>query len=205
MGKFTGFNGVRQAKVPAPARSHYDPNTGYTIVDVQETDEGPAPGTALKPIPEEYEGHNFPYRGTETHGVDPLYDVPVPADQWEGGSITVNVDHEKQAPQTVVPVRIVNQGPREIKEWRAFRVYAGANPSILVGKFDARESFTIRNLSPDKKIYLGGDLQVSRGQGYPVDPGAVFSIDCDTEVWGISEDGSDIDVAVYVVFTVEVK
>lgn len=184
---------------------HFDPTTGYTIVDVQETDDGPRPGTALKPIVEEYEGHNNPYRGTEDHGVHPLYNVPPPDDSWEGGMAPVNPDRLDEEPEAVQAVRIVNVGAREIKEWRSFRVYATATPTILVGKFDARESFTLKNLSDTVTVYVGGDMQVSRSQGFPVAPGTEFSVDCDTEVWGISDDGSDVDCAVYVVFAVEVK
>lgn len=185
--------------------SHYDPATGYTIVDVQETDEGPAPGTAIKPLMEEYEGRNFPYRGTETHGVDPLYDVQPSPDKWEGGSVTVDMDKLEQEPEKVIPVRVVNEGSREIKEWRSYRVYATSRASILVGKFDARISFTLKNLSQDKTLYVGGDLQVSTGQGYPVPAGGTFTVESDTEVWGIAEDTTDIDVAVYVVYAVKVK
>ncbi len=184
---------------------HFDPATGFTIIDVQETDDGPRPGTAFKPIPEEYAGHNHPYRGTENHGVDPLYDVPPPAEEWEGGSVPVDSDRLEREPEKVSLVRVVSSGPREIKEWRSFRVFATGVPSILVGKFNARESFTLTNLSETVTIYVGGDMQVSRTQGYPVKAGQSFSVDSDTEVWGISDDGTDVDCAVYVVFTVEVK
>lgn len=192
---------VTQASQPM----HYDPTTGFMVVDVQDWDEGPAPGTIIKPIPDPYDSTNNPYRGGENHGVDPIYDIPAPEDQWEGGSVPVNVPDDEEAPETVQAVRIVNKGPKEIKEWRAFRTICGQYPSIVIGKFDNRESFTLKNLSPTVTIYVGGDLQISKTQGFPVKPGESFSVPADTEVYAITDDGTDVEVACWVIFTVQVK
>lgn len=176
----------------------------YAVSDNQEVDEGPAPGWQLKPIPERYAGVNIPYRGTETHGVDPLFVVEPHPDEVEGGMVPIIMPSD-EPPRPVQDVRIVKEGPKEIIEWRAYQGTCGGSANILVGRMDSRISFRLKNLSADKRLIVGGDNNLSRFMGWPVAPDAEFTVDADTEVYGISEDGTDIPYSVVIVYAVQVK
>ncbi len=182
-------------------QGHYDPRTGYTIIDVQETDEGPRPGTAIKPIPETYAGQNFPYRGTETHGVDPIYDVEPPPEQWEGGMVPVSVA-EPEEPQKVIPVRIVEESSEEYDDWATGQADIGVNPTQIVGRNPRRSSLKIRNLSATVVVYVGKDMGGANFfSGWPIDPGDSLDLNSTEAVFGRAVTGTVI-VAILQEFTV---
>lgn len=177
---------IRRPPAPNPTR-HFDPATGYTVIDVQETDEGPAPGTALKPLMEQYEGQNFPYRGVETHGVDPIYDVPVPEDQWEGGTIVVNVDEPNDEEEKVLPVRIVTESAREFETWAVAQANVGSNPSVVAGRNLRRTSIKVKNLDALNVIYIAPNLpSCNVYQAYPLDPNETVNLTGSAEIWAFA-------------------
>lgn len=95
------------------------------------------------PVPEEYEGDNFPYRGTQTHGVEPVH-VPEEMRDWEG---VVPAEYRVVEPEPEpTPVRIVQTGGRELHKWQVRRDYATGVVSRVAGRNDARTTLRVRNL-----------------------------------------------------------
>lgn len=183
--------------------THYEPETGYTVVDVQETDEGPPPGTRLKPIVEEYEGQNFPYRGTETHGVNPLYDAPPSPEAWEGGMVEIDTSRLDEEPEKVIPVRIVAESTEEHESWSTQQYWVGNNPTQLAGRNTRRTALKIKNLSDTVVIYVGPNEMSTRASlGYPVDPGEIFSLTGSDQLWAVSATSDQVLVAVFMEYTV---
>lgn len=194
--------GLRPPEPVTQARSHYDPASGYTIVDVQDTEDGPAPGTAIKPLVEEYEGRNFPYRGSEIHGVDPLFDVPPSPESWEGGMVSVDVDDEAKEPEKVLPVRIVSESTKEFETWSTQQVYVGEYPVQIVGRDTRRTNLKIKNLSATVVLYVAPSEQsAKRTLAYPVDPNESFTLVGSDQLWAVSATSAQVLVAILIEFT----
>lgn len=184
-------------------------NPDFTI---QEDPYDPAvsePQRALVPLEEHYAGYNAPYRGSNTHGVDPSYfGTDVPDDQWEGGVVELAEPSEPEPAPT--PVRIVNEASSEISDWRSGQSSVGLDRVRIVGANPKRTSVKIKNNSTNKAIYVGRNT-VTSYSGYPVAPaGGEFTLNSTEDIWAIAvalEDTTNnpISVAIVEEFTVEVK
>lgn len=152
---------------------------------------------ALRPIPENYQAEVFPYRGIQQHGVSPSRSVEPPEEMLEGGRVKIAPPDHDIAP---VPVRIVQPGTKEYQQWRAFQAYAGPAPSQVVNRKENRKSLTLRNVSTTVVVWLGPDANLTKQTGYPLAPGATFSLDGEAEVWGISDDATVVLLAGFFVF-----
>lgn len=142
------------------------------------------------PVIEEHTGDVFPYRGTETHGVDPV--VPSAAVPGHDGSVAVPT---KPAPpeHEPVPVRIVQNDTDEIRDWapRSIPILPGQKIR-LVGRNKRRSKITIYNFSewhndffdPGNYIlWVGRDANVSQFAGVPLPANGNISISTTEEVW----------------------
>lgn len=153
----------------------------------------------LQPAPDTFEPINFPYRGTEQHGVAPQERPWIPhdptIDDWTEGD-DGPVEYAEIEP---IPVILYQTGPREIKSWRAFQGYAGSSSSILVGQNGNRRRTRIRSLAETDgpTVYIGHTSNTSSLEGYPIDPGQSVEIDTEEEVYSVS-DGIGVNVAVIV-------
>jgi hypothetical protein len=168
------------------------------------------------PAPEHTEGVVFPYRGIENHGVKPEKAPPEYVDdQWPEDDESVS--YEPGATEDdPIPVRIVNQFSKEFQDFRSFTAYV---PSItgqaltqngpIVGRLDPsanqRRIIHIQNQSSSKALFIGSDNTVSAQNGYRIAANTelAFPITTESEVWGTSEDGTQIPVGVLVEFGIE--
>lgn len=160
----------------------------------------------IAPIPEHYAGVNFPYRGIETHGVapDPNIDYSDPETKYDP-----ETDKETYLPEIVehdpIPVRIVNESPRETDVFRVTRFLANGNAQQLIGRLDSRKSLRIKNLDDTNPVYIGPNSTVNAYTGYPISPGAeIVPVNATQEVWVTAGAGDayTVEVAVLYEFTV---
>jgi hypothetical protein len=183
--------------------------------DTGQTDREPE---RVKPVVEKTEGDVFPYRGIENHGVKPHAKVPEYVDQWPDSQ----GDGEHYIPGPTedepIPVRIV-QGDytREYQDFRTFTAYVpntsgqALNQSgLIIGRQDpgsaSRRVVHIQNQSGTRAIFIGSDNGVSALNGYRVAANSEisFPLVTESEIWGASDDGSQVAVGVLVEFTIEV-
>lgn len=172
----------------------------------------------VKPVPDEIDGPNFPYRGYETHGVD---EGPGSADseayyaneQWDDGATEPGylADEKVEEP---VPVRLVAATGRERRDWRATRVPVGDYPQQILGRHDKRTRVVISvhpvladgvtvNADP---IYLGNDAGLRPYTGYRIGAGVTFDqLQSTEDVWAIADPGKTIEVSIITEFGVEIE
>lgn len=180
----------------------------YAADYTNEYDEGAGvPQQPIAPVEERYEGWNAPYRGNVTHGVNPeLFAPDLPDESWEGAEVEIK---EAQPEPIPVPVRIVDESPGFISDWRTGQLSVNLNASVLVGANPNRTSLRLRNLSANKAIYVGRNT-VTYLSGFPIPPASEFTITSTGDVWAVCtalEDttSAPILVAILEEFTVEVK
>lgn len=172
---------------------------------------------AEKPVPEHVKGTVLPYRGMENHGVQ--QEAPIPEyidDTWPEAD---EQPHYAQGPteDEPLPVRIVNSSfGTEFQDFRAFTAYvpsanaqAQNTPCIIVGRIDPQQNekrvVHIQNQHATKSIYIGSDNSVSPLNGYLIKAGQElpYPLTVESEIWGVSEDGTNVPVGVLVEFSVE--
>lgn len=153
-----------------------------------------APPVAVKPLVEHYQGHVFPYRGTETHGVDPNFDIPPSPDEWEGGFVPVETEPvTKDKPMRVTVVR---QGDDEILKLRIMQTQVGANPRLILGQMKERQTTRIKNAGA-VTIWIGANESVNKNvNAYPLAAGVEFVTNATTSIWGVSDDGTEVIVCI---------
>lgn len=141
----------------------------------------PAP---LAPIPEATSEPNFPYRGSETHGVKP---TGSPAD-FSGYEGTVDAFFEiEPEPEHVVPVRIVQgNDARQRRVGRAFQipVIIGGDPVQIIGRNDRRVKLLVRVLPANV-----ADVLLIGGTREEVDPMNGYRITGITVPYEFTHDG----------------
>jgi hypothetical protein len=143
-----------------------------------------------EPVEESYAGENFPYRGIETHGVQPTDDPTNMPDWREDGRIVPIAYVPAGVEVDPVPVRIVNTGSAEVDKWRVSTFYAGVTPVRLIGRDDKRTVLKIKNLTESETVYVSPDSTVSTFSGYPIATGESIELRSTDEVWAVaSADG----------------
>jgi hypothetical protein len=178
------------------------PLDDWEEVDNQDVEDGVRPGSVVKPIPEVYEGHNFPYRGTETHGVSPLYTNEVPPEQQEGGMVPVQF-HADQENKPVYDVRIVQESDKEFETWRTDQItVADANPVQIANRNKRRTSLTIKNLDAALTLYVAPNIMSAKATlAWPIGPGGTFALAVSDRVFAFSPTGAPIAVAIWAEYT----
>lgn len=157
------------------------------------------------PILETYDGSNHPYRGIETHGVEDTFPPTDVMTEWSGGTRPVEYEHEKDEP-TPVPVRIVEQGGREIKSWRVLTDKVPANFGVrrIVGANPHRTSLRLKN-NNNFFLYIGSNESVSSYTGYPMGAFESLDLDIQDEVWVQNPDPAGLaDMVVIEYFSVPI-
>lgn len=155
--------------------------------------------TPLAPIPERAFAPVFAYRGMDTHGVpveaQPWIPRDADAQSWEGQEQVYDPD---VVPIQPIPVIIVEESQREIRAWRATRMYADATPRLIVGRDSRRMRVRIRNLntSPGDSVFIGDSSNVTNISGYPIPAATDLVIDTEEEVYAYAPTGSDIAVLI---------
>lgn len=91
---------------------------------------------------EKYAGQNFPYRGTQAHGVEPTH-APVDVPEWDDEREGILYD-EPIGEADPVPVRIITGYGRELRKWRTSSVLVSNTPVQLAGRADNRTRLRIQ-------------------------------------------------------------
>jgi hypothetical protein len=159
---------------------------------------------AVQPIEEHYAGVNFPYRGTEQHG------VAVPADTKYD---TREFQYEEEEPEKYLPgepepdpilVKVVQDHAREIREFRVVRIPVSQTPVQLVGKNLSRRSLRIRNTDTVNAIYIGPDPSVNLVTGFKIPGNTEPNPFVTTEaVYATTGDSSVVEVSILFEYVVE--
>lgn len=149
------------------------PSNGM-YVNPEHTDNPPERSERM--TPEEYTEHgvNFPYRGTETHGV--AYPDPIP-DELEGSPDKYDLTlpphlAEKPEREKAIPVTVVNNHEVCRIPWMAdqFNLDANAPGLMVVGRQDNREYVVIRNHDAANNLYIGPNPNVNPSTGFLIPP-----------------------------------
>ncbi|QAX92941.1 hypothetical protein SEA_WHEEHEIM_33 [Streptomyces phage WheeHeim] len=172
----------------------------------------------VKPVPDEIEGPNFPYRGANTHGVDQGPGNPdqyYENEQWDDGASATEMgylpDDKIEEP---VPVRIVSATGKERRDWRATRVVVTDQAQMILGRHDKRlrTVITVHPFAADETtantnpIYIGNDAGLRQYTGYRIGAGTTFDTLMSTEdVWAIAPVGTSVEVSVITEFGVEIR
>jgi hypothetical protein len=166
----------------------------------------------VQPVPEHVKGPEFPYRGTETHGVDPNND---PGEYYEGDSWDDTDDTERPLPPIPevdpIPVRIVQHESRERTEFRVQRFSVTDQIQNLLGRHEMRKNLRIRvhafktdgtaNTDP---VYIGADNGLKSYTGFEIAAGTTERDFSSTEdYWAIANAGTTVEISLYYEFGVE--
>jgi hypothetical protein len=159
----------------------------------------------VQPVPEHYEGVNFPYRGTEKHGVE------VPADARYGVLESDYAETEKpdeylepEPEPEPIPVRVVNSTARERLDWRATRFLVKDTAAQILGRHEKRKAVRIRNHDATNPIYIGNDAGMQPYTGYLIPAGTELYPFLSTEdIWAVSDSGTEVEISIMYEFAVE--
>lgn len=167
-----------------------------------QTKQSTEPREHVTPVPDSFAPEFLPYRGTQTHGVAPSQDSHnIPDHRDDARPVPVIPLPEKPEP---VPVVVISDTGRRIRQWRGHSTYATPSVAQIVGAHDKRTKVTIRNLSTDKTAYLGPDVTVSVVNGFPVLPGGAFEIGAESAVYGVCDGASEnVPLSVLVEYQVD--
>jgi hypothetical protein len=172
------------------------------LLNVQRSESKDAPDrpTPITPVVEFYEGDNHAYRGVETHGVPNTVEDTTIEDWDESEEKVIWVD-EESTPDPI-PVVIVHQGKREIKDWIVRRETCNNETKRIAGQNDRRFKMRIKNMDAAKTVYVFPDSNASTFLGWPLGPLEVLPFDAaESDVWAVSGDGTQVEVAIFEEFT----
>jgi hypothetical protein len=182
-----------------PSESPQDPrsrDTQYATADVSAAPEGIP--QYIVPAPDRYGGVNFPYRGQQTHGVEPTDTAVGSPDDWEGGR--VEIAHEAPENEVVpVPVRIVAASAREYRGFQTWQMSVTDQPRMVVGQQMSRSTAAISILG-GAIVYLGPSSSVRPDNGFPI---AVSSLESsfttmgEAPVWAVCAPGDIATIAIH--------
>lgn len=136
-------------------------------------------------------------RGTESHGVEQhgTPDTDLVDYSLEGDPVVYEPVAQMPPAQ---PVFIVTDD-RVLREFRTSHTYASANPTQVVGRFPARTSCRITNLSAvvGDRVWIAHRFNnASKVSGYPLDPGKeLLPFNTEDEVWVLADPASPTVIA----------
>jgi hypothetical protein len=182
-----------------PSESPQDPrgrDTQYATADVSAAPER-IPEYVV-PAPDRYGGVNFPYRGQQTHGVEPTDTAVGSPDDWEGGA--VEIAYETPENEVVpVPVRIVSGAATEYRHFQTYQATVTDQPLMVVGQKLGRTTATVTVVG-GAIVYLGPSSSVRDNNGFPIglanlDP--KFVTLGEAPVWAVCGSGLSATIAVH--------
>lgn len=164
---------------------------------------------AIEPVPERVAGHVFPYRGMETHGVDPNNNWRDP-EEYDGYERGIEVDSEPlpQEPDPI-PVRVVQDGAREIRRTTNFRAFAtgsikgGGASQVVSARFQShtRRSAKVKNMD-STTVYIGTSQEsASVMNGWPLAQNEVYETTGEDAIWALGTGTIESPLAVQVEWT----
>lgn len=152
---------------------------------------------AVQPVPEEYEGVNFPYRGIENHGVEPTKGVDpenyYDHDKWDAGPDDIPSLPAEKEPDPI-PVKIMNASGRERFNFRTAKTaFNTITPQQLMGRNDRRNMVRIRVPgSSATGAVFGPDPGVNELTGYTVAVGSEIEFRTTEAIYVLPQDTSKI-------------
>lgn len=160
----------------------------------------------VTPVPEHYKGVNFPYRGTNKHGVEVpegaeydtrefQYEMPDPDE------ITDEYMEPDDEPEPI-PVRLVQESAREVLKLRTVRRNVTDQRSQIVNRMDSRRNLVIKVDGGVSAIYVG-DADVTTYTGFKLDQGEQITFRSTDDVWAVCADGDDSEISIMYEFAVE--
>jgi hypothetical protein len=162
------------------------PNPFLRLGTPSQSKEAPEHESAETPILEAVVGSNNPYRGSQDHGVMPTAKPSPTPDNT--GSIPALFELEEPPPEPI-PVRIVQQGTREIRRFTTQQVPVGSAPVRVLGRDANRRAATVAVADP-VVVWFGGDFGVSAFSGWGLSNGGQLKIEANDEVWAVSSDAN---------------
>lgn len=155
----------------------------------------------VEPVPETVAGPVFAYRGMETHGVEPGGPYRDPID-YDSRGVVVYEDEEEQPDP--IPVYVVNQGAREIRDWRTIRTYAatqGQSAKLVINddyQSRRRSKVTVKNMDVSP-VYIGHDqTSASPAFGFILGAGEKIDLNAQSQIWAVGTAAYDAPLAVIV-------
>jgi len=168
----------------SPRESAYTTYTNEEVV---------GPPTYRAPLPEGYGVGFFPYRGTQTHGVDPGNVAQVADEDTEGGKVDTSYYEPRTPDIDPVPVRIVEGTLHEYQRFHTWQITLNAVSAIMVAsRKDGRQNLRIRNFSTvgTARVWIGSDANVTNYTGYPLSGNDEVILTGEAEVYGIADTGT---------------
>lgn len=168
------------------------------------------PTGAISPVPEGASSTVFAYRGQQTHGVPTKTPtVGVSDNEWQDAA---DYDADYADPERDVepiPVRIVLDESREIRQFRVVRQPSGTSDGMarnLLGRDPTRKKVVLKNVSPDT-VYIGHDQQTASSMhGWPLAQNESFETESAyTEVWAQSSTAAVCVLAMKIDYVTAVK
>ena len=166
----------------------------------------------VDPVVEKHEGTNFPYRGTQTHGVDVPDDVVYDTLEAERPWVDDDADIPYLPPEDEtepIAVKVVTDTRRERLEWRAARFRVTDQGKQILGRHDKRRNVRIKvHYQTDGvdsfPIFIGADSGIQPYTGYQMDRGeSIFPFTSTEEIWAICNPGETVDISIMYEFAVE--
>jgi len=143
----------------------------------------------VTPVPEEYEGVNFPYRGSQNHGVPQQQNIDPESyydhTQYDDGEIPATLPAEKEADP--IPVKIVQDTARERLQIRFGNFLAQETGQAIVNRHEKRRVLTLFNNDSTNSVYLGEEAGVRVATGFELEAGKQIEIRSTEEVWVITD------------------
>lgn len=159
----------------------------------------------ITPVPESIDDINHPYRGTEDHGVIPMY-KPLAPQQWEDGRPAPVQEPPKQ--EEPVPVRIVGEAANELRRMRTFGAYTGVNtgqPIPIIGKDLERESVYVKHIIDAATIWLSHSRETCNAlNGHPLQKGDDFVTRSQDQLFAWADSADPLTVYVRVEYSQKV-
>lgn len=151
------------------------------------TPEGKPVAPAVDPIPEGRSPY-IPYRGPNVHGgpntTQAAYSEP---EHYGDGSVAVHWN-PPEAPDHIVPVRIIADAKEQITNFRTGQIPTGDNAQMIVNRNRGRTNLKLKNLSAagGNACWIGSDESVNSMSGYRLDGGQELTLSSTEDVWAIN-------------------
>lgn len=160
----------------------------------------------ITPIPESYEGENNPYRGTEQHGVIPMYQ-PLAPQQWEQGRPVTFP--EAPAEEEPIAVRIVEESGRELNRMRTFGAYTGTTnnpPKEVLGKSQERRTVHLKHITDAATVWISHARETcNSNNGHPMQKGDEFTTNSQEAIYAWADAADPLTIYVRVEYSVKVE
>lgn len=160
----------------------------------------------VQPVPEQYEGVNFPYRGTQKHGVEVPKDAQYDTREfeWDESAETPDEYMEPEPEPDPIPVRVVNESARERLDWRPVRHVVTDQGQRILNRHDRRGPVRIQNMSLGSNVYVGNDAGVQPYTGFRIKADSeIYPFTSTEDVWAIADSGETADICIMYEFSVE--